>query len=82
MSGFLGQKILLTHNIDFLQWKIPDFTLVFFKIKIDKKKREQKIKYYNSLKLKLNKNEDRYKKIYEKKLRTSAEDLCKGFPGR
>jgi len=30
--------------------------------------------------LKVNKNEDRYKKIYEKKLKTSAADLCKGYP--
>ena len=30
--------------------------------------------------LKINKREDRYRKIYEKKKETTAEELCKGFP--
>ena len=30
--------------------------------------------------LKINKKDDRYRKIYEKKKETSAEELCKGFP--
>ncbi len=30
--------------------------------------------------LKINKNEDRYKKIYEKKQGTSPDELCLGFP--
>ena len=30
--------------------------------------------------LQINKKEDRYKKIYEKKKATTAEDLCNGFP--
>jgi hypothetical protein len=30
--------------------------------------------------LKVDKKEDRYKKIYEKKKATSAEELCEGFP--
>ena len=29
--------------------------------------------------LKVNKNEDKYKKIYDKKKSTSAEDLCRGY---
>jgi serine/threonine protein kinase len=31
--------------------------------------------------LKVDKREDRYKKIYEKKKNTSSEELCQGFPG-
>jgi hypothetical protein len=31
--------------------------------------------------LKVDKREDRYKKIYEKKKATSAEELCSGYPG-
>jgi len=30
--------------------------------------------------LKVDKREDRYKKIYEKKKCTTSEDLCQGFP--
>jgi casein kinase 1 len=30
--------------------------------------------------LKIDKKEDRYKKIYEKKKNTTAEELCQGFP--
>lgn len=30
--------------------------------------------------LKVDKREDRYKKIYEKKKNTSSEELCQGFP--
>lgn len=30
--------------------------------------------------LKVDKREDRYKKIYEKKKSTSPEELCEGFP--
>jgi casein kinase 1 len=30
--------------------------------------------------LKVDKREDRYKKIYEKKKSTTPEDLCDGFP--
>lgn len=30
--------------------------------------------------LKVDKREDRYKKIYEKKKNTTAEELCEGFP--
>ena len=30
--------------------------------------------------LKVDKKEDRYKKIYEKKKTTTAEELCEGFP--
>jgi hypothetical protein len=32
--------------------------------------------------LKVDKREDRYKKIYEKKKATTAEELCAGFPGK
>jgi hypothetical protein len=32
--------------------------------------------------LKVNKDEDRYKIIYDKKKNTKAEELCAGFPGR
>ncbi len=32
--------------------------------------------------LKVDKKEDRYKKIYEKKKSTTPEELCLGFPGR
>jgi len=32
--------------------------------------------------LKVDKREDRYKKIYEKKKSTSAEELCAGFPSK
>ena len=31
--------------------------------------------------LKIDNKDDRYQKIYEKKKATSAEELCKGFPG-
>ena len=30
--------------------------------------------------MRINKNEDRYKKIYDKKLSTSSEELCRGYP--
>jgi len=30
--------------------------------------------------LKVDKREDRYKKIYEKKKNTTSEELCQGFP--
>ena len=32
--------------------------------------------------LKVDKREDRYKKIYEKKKSTTAEELCVGFPSK
>ena len=32
--------------------------------------------------LKVDKREDRYKKIYEKKKSTSADELCAGFPSK
>ena len=32
--------------------------------------------------LKVDKKEDRYKKIYEKKKSTTPEDLCEGFPSK
>jgi casein kinase 1 len=32
--------------------------------------------------LKVDKREDRYKKIYEKKKNTTAEELCGGFPSK
>ena len=32
--------------------------------------------------LKIDNKDDRYQKIYEKKKQTTAEDLCKGFPGK
>jgi hypothetical protein len=32
--------------------------------------------------LKVDKREDRYKKIYEKKKSTTAEELCVGYPGK
>ena len=31
--------------------------------------------------LKVDKREDRYKKIYEKKKSTTSDELCEGFPG-
>ena len=32
--------------------------------------------------LKIDNKDDRYQRIYEKKKQTTAEDLCKGFPGK
>ena len=32
--------------------------------------------------LKIDNKDDRYQKIYEKKKQTTADDLCKGFPGK
>lgn len=32
--------------------------------------------------LKINRKDDKFKKIYEVKNSTSTEELCKGFPGK